>query len=204
MISTRFAVRLLLACLVTAVPAASQAAGKAQGGSIRIAYQPPKDPQHQAIYDGLRKERALERIRDGLSTLSLPKPLLLEIAGCDGDVNAAYDPDETAIRVCYEYLAYIQELAGKIPPDLAAKESLTPANYVVGPFLEVMLHELAHAIFDLRKVPISGPGGGCGGPGSHLRAPANGQRGSPPRDRQLGGDVRLGGARSRTQAQGLR
>ncbi|WP_406854247.1 DUF4344 domain-containing metallopeptidase [Alsobacter sp. KACC 23698] len=141
--------------VLAAAPTADAKPAPRKAG-IEIRYDPPKNPEHQGIYDTLRKAKALERIRDRLAGISLPRTLLLKTEGCDGDINAAYDPGESAIGICYEYLAYIQELAGKIPPDIAAKESLTPANYVVGPFLEVTLHELAHAIFDLRKVPVLG------------------------------------------------
>jgi Putative metallopeptidase len=124
-------------------------------GSIRIRYAPPKAAVHQSIYDALRQKRVLERVRDGLQGLHLPRPLTLNVEGCDGDINAAYDSSDTSLTICYEYLAYIQELARDIPP-AGVKEGLTPANYVVGPFLEVVLHEIAHAVFDLNKVPILG------------------------------------------------
>ncbi|WP_460448735.1 DUF4344 domain-containing metallopeptidase [Alsobacter sp. SYSU BS001988] len=144
-----------VALVLVAAPAADAKPAPRRAG-VEVRYDPPKNPEHQRIYDELRNKRVLERVRDRLAGISLPRPLLLKTEGCDGDINAAYDPDESAIGICYEYLAYIQELAGKIPPDVAAKESLTPANYVIGPFLEVTLHELAHAIFDLRKVPVLG------------------------------------------------
>ena len=70
-------------------------------------------------------------------------------------INASYEPSDTTLTICYEYLAYIQELGQEIPPAMV-KENLTPTNYIVGPFLEVLLHEMAHAIFDLKKVPILG------------------------------------------------
>jgi hypothetical protein len=135
---------------------AAHAKAAASRASIAIEYAPPTNPEHRALFEALKTAKVLERIRDKLGRLSLPRTLLLKTEGCDGDINAAYDADESEIGICYEYLAYIQELAGKIPPETAAKESLTPSNYVIGPFLEVTLHELAHAIFDMRKVPILG------------------------------------------------
>src|SRR6476620_937772 len=112
----------ICAVLVNVLPVASKT-------GIRIEYVPPSNPEHRAIYDALRKGRVLEQIQEKLSGLSLPRTVLLKTEGCNGDINAAYDPDEAAIEICYEYLAYIQELAGKIPPETAAKESLTPVNY---------------------------------------------------------------------------
>jgi hypothetical protein len=122
---------------------------------IRVVYVPPKNPVHEPVFRRLREGRALERVRDGLARLALSKSLTIRTEGCDGDVNAAYDAEDRSISICYEYLAYIQDLSKAIPPTAAA-EGLTPENYVIGPFLEVVLHELAHAIFDMKQVPILG------------------------------------------------
>jgi len=132
--------------------AAGQAAEHAM---VHVAYVPPKEQGHMAIYESLREKRALERIADQLASLQLPRRLTLKAEGCNGDINAWYDPDTTVVTICYEYLAYIQELARDLSPTAVA-EGLTPQNYVAGPFLEVVLHELAHAVFDLKKVPVLG------------------------------------------------
>lgn len=133
-------------------PCTGEAAGHA---SLHIAYVPPKDHAHDAIYRTLRDQRVLERVRDRLAGLQLPRPLTIKVEGCDGDINASYESSDTTLSICYEYLAYIHDLARDIPP-AATAEGLTPENYLAGPFLEVLLHELAHAIFDLKKVPILG------------------------------------------------
>jgi hypothetical protein len=122
---------------------------------IRIAYVQPQNTVHEPIYQTLRAGMVLERVRDGLGRFPLPHALTIKTEGCDGDVNAAYDPEERTISVCYEYLAYLQDLSRNIPP-AASSEGLTPENYVVGPFLEVVLHEYAHAVFDMKRVPILG------------------------------------------------
>ncbi|MGO4440733.1 DUF4344 domain-containing metallopeptidase [Rhizobium sp. RAF56] len=122
---------------------------------IRIAYVPPKNPEHTALYQELRDKKVLERVRDRLAGLRLPKQLTIKVEGCDGDVNASYDEDEKAVSICYEYLLYIQSLAHGLPP-AAVAEGLTPENSVTGLFLEVVLHELSHAIFNLKKVPVLG------------------------------------------------
>jgi len=149
------AVRLASASLAVTAAVLSSAPVAARQGSIRIEYVAPKDAAHQPIYSALREKHVLERVRDSLQGLRLPRPLTLKIEGCDGDINASYESSDTTLTVCYEYLAYIEELAQEISP-AGVKEGLTPANYIVGPFLEVVLHEMAHAIFDLKKVPILG------------------------------------------------
>jgi hypothetical protein len=110
---------------------------------------------HLPIYKTLLEKHVLERARDRLQGLRLPRTLTLKVEGCNGDINAAYEPADATLTICYEYLAYIQEFGQKIPPALLKKD-LTLANYVVDPFFEVLLHEMAHAIFDLKKVPILG------------------------------------------------
>ncbi|MCW2241235.1 DUF4344 domain-containing metallopeptidase [Azospirillum canadense] len=149
---------LALACLALACLALACSAGApalAREGGIRIVYAVPKDAAHEPLYRSLRDKRVLERIRDRLVGLRLPRVLTLTVKGCDGEVDASYEASDTTLTICYEYLAYIQDLGRSIPPAGVA-EGLTPANYIVGPFLEVVLHELAHAIFDLKKVPILG------------------------------------------------
>ncbi len=148
----RTLIAIITALWTVLLPNAGEAARQA---SISIAYVTPNEQAHEAIYQSLREKRALERIRDHLVNLQLPRQLTVRVEGCDGDVNASYDPDNTAVSICYEYLAYIQEVAHALPP-AAVAEGLTPENYIVGPFLEVVLHELAHAIFDLKKVPVLG------------------------------------------------
>ncbi|MBZ6075910.1 DUF4344 domain-containing metallopeptidase [Microvirga puerhi] len=127
----------------------------AERSSIQIIYVPPKEQAHEPIYRTLQDKQVLERVRASLADFIIPAKLTIKTEGCDGDINASYESSNKTVSICYEYLAYIQELAQDIPP-IAAAEGLTPANYVVGPFLEVVLHELAHAIFDLNKVPILG------------------------------------------------
>jgi hypothetical protein len=109
------------------------------------------DAAHQPLYDLLKQRRILERFRDFMSPLRLPKPLLLKVAGCDGDANAWYDGEEREVTVCYEYVAHIQRIA---PTETIG--GVTPENAVVGPFVEVFLHEVGHALFDLLRIPILG------------------------------------------------
>ena len=142
----------LLAALATGLMGGVAAARQ---GGVRIVYVAPKDPAHQAIHRALVDGRVLERIRDRIKGLRLPRVLTLTVKGCDGEVDAEYESSNATVTVCYEYLAYIQELGRNIPP-AGVEEGLTPENYVIGPFMEVFYHELAHAIFDLKKVPILG------------------------------------------------
>ena len=65
-------------------------------------------------------------------------------------VNAYYS--NGAVTICYEYIAWIHQVAQQ--GDASNEISLEDA--VVGPFVDVLLHEVAHAIFDLLKIPLFG------------------------------------------------
>jgi hypothetical protein len=88
---------------------------------FRAAYEAPKNPAHQALYEQLKAARSLESLREFLSFIRLPRVLTLKIAGCDGDDNAAYVPEDLTVTVCYEYL----EAVRKIAPTTATPESHT-------------------------------------------------------------------------------
>jgi hypothetical protein len=135
---------------LAAAPAQPQA-GKGKTGMFRGAYDPPKDPKHQAIYQQLKNERALERFGEALSAIRLPKPLVLKFASCDGTSNAWYEPADGTVTFCYEYVAEIQKgaagsMAAGIPTETAWQ----------GAVAFVLLHETGHALFDILKVPILG------------------------------------------------
>jgi hypothetical protein len=140
---------LVVGFAVWALPATAQAPAPSVGDQVRINYIPPKNPAHQPIYERLQKRRVLEDLRDFLSPLKLPQPLTIKMEGC-GVVNAYYSSG--AVTICYEYVAWLHQIAAKVT--LSNEISLEDA--VVGPFVDVLLHEVAHAIFDLLKIPLFG------------------------------------------------
>jgi hypothetical protein len=76
--------------------------------------------------------------------------LLLKLSGCDGESNAWYDED--VITLCYEFLADILKNAlEKTLPSV-----ITQDDAILGPFVDVVLHETGHAVFDQLKVPVLG------------------------------------------------
>jgi len=123
-----------------------------KSGQIKIAYIPPKNPEHQAIYELVQERRVLERMRDYLRPLRLPRRLLLKTEGCDGDANAWYEESDESVTACYEYLADILANA----PQETTPAGVTREDALVGPTIEVFLHEIGHAIFSMLKVPILG------------------------------------------------
>ena len=124
-------------------------------GSVQIKSDPRRicsaeNPAHQPIYEQLKQVRALERLQTLLSPFRLPHPLFLKVSGCDGVSNAWYD--EGFVTVCYEFLTDILKNAlEKTLPSV-----ITQDDAILGPFMDVFLHETGHAVFDQLKVPVLG------------------------------------------------
>jgi hypothetical protein len=135
-------------CGLAPITTPAIAAGKPD--RIRVEYVPPKDRAHQPIYEVIMKQRALEKVRQILSPLRLPRILRMKVEGCDGVSNAWYD--EGAVTVCYEYL---DELWRNMPEQQSAS-GMAPIDALIGPFMDVFLHEAGHAVFDLLQVPLFG------------------------------------------------
>ena len=117
---------------------------------IRIDYERPKNAAHQPLYEEIKEARALERMQRLLSPLRLPRPLLLKTVGCDGESNAWYE--EGVVTVCYEFLDDVLKNA----PDRTLPIGLTREDAILGPIVDVFLHETGHAVFELLKVPVFG------------------------------------------------
>jgi hypothetical protein len=135
---------------VWAAPAAAQKSVNLRTDRIQFSYVPPKNAAHEAIYRLLKERQVLERFKEFLSPLRLPRVLVLRTEGCDGEVNAWYEDD--AITVCYEYLDDILRNA----PQETTPAGVTRLDAIVGPTLETFLHEIGHAFFDYHGVPILG------------------------------------------------
>jgi putative metallopeptidase DUF4344 len=119
---------------------------------IDISYAVPQNPAHQQIYELLKERRVLERFQAYLSALRLPTTLILKSDGCDGESNAWYEESDHTVTVCYEYLDDVLKNA----PETTTPAGVTRQDAIVGPAVEVFLHEVGHAIFNLLKVPILG------------------------------------------------
>jgi hypothetical protein len=126
------------------------ASAKLRSDRIQISYVAPKNPAHEPVFRLLKERRVLERFKEFLSPLRLPRGLRLKTEGCDGVSNAWYEDD--AITVCYEYIDDILQNA----PKETTPAGVTRADAIVGPTLEVFLHEVGHAVFDYLSVPILG------------------------------------------------
>ena len=130
-------------------PARAQGAPAPANGQIEIAYIEPTNPVHRPMYERLKQRQVLEQLRQFLAPLKLPRRLKVQMRGCRGSVNAWYSNGE--VTICYEYVAWIESLAPK-----EDTPEVTRADAVAGPFIQVVLHEVAHAVFDILQIPLFG------------------------------------------------
>jgi hypothetical protein len=118
---------------------------------ISIAYDPPKNPQHQKVYELVKQRRVLEILQELLSPFRLPVDLDISTVGCDGVANAYFNRKgtERTIRMCYEFLQVMME---ELPPEEGAVRN----DALIGQLYLVLLHEAGHAIYDIFEVPVLG------------------------------------------------
>ena len=144
------ALLILIGTSLNSEPVAAKQSFILRADRIQISYVPPKNSAHETIFQLLKERRTLEKFKGLLSALRLPRALLLKVEGCDGESNAWYGDD--AVTVCYEYLEDFLRNA----PKETTPAGVTRTDAIMGPTLEVFLHEVAHAVFDYLSVPILG------------------------------------------------
>ena len=140
----------LLAAVLTATAHIAVEDRQGQTDQVRISYVPPDDPMHQQVYELLKQRKSLENLAEFLSPYQLQWPLNLTLTGCDGEADAMYSDD--TITICYEY---IEELRQYMPAK-TTPAGIEPIDTLVGPFMDTVLHEFAHALFDYLDVPVLG------------------------------------------------
>ncbi len=134
-------------------PPAQTAAPKdmLENSKIVISYDPVTNYLYQGVADRLKARHVLEELRRFLAPLRLPTTLSIKTAQC-GATNSWYEPHGGGVFICYEFVAWMERLA----PTHNLPGGVTPEDAIVGPFVQVVFHELGHAVFDLLQVPIMG------------------------------------------------
>ncbi len=81
----------------------------------------------------------------------LPRTLQFKLAGCDGDANAAYEDG------VYHHLLRIhrRDLEKRSRANHGRRHRLE-IDALVGPIFDTCLHEFAHALFEMLKIPVFG------------------------------------------------
>jgi hypothetical protein len=119
--------------------------------NVTITYDPPTNPLYQDVYNDLKGRHVLEELQHFLAFLQLPKELSVKLTEC-GESNSWYDPHAEGVLLCYEIVDWIKRVA----PSQPQVGNLTREDAIIGPFVQVVLHELGHAMFDFLQVPIAG------------------------------------------------
>jgi len=117
---------------------------------VIVKYVIPTKPAHQQIYKLLKERHTLEHLQEFLSPFRLRWPLYISLAECDGEADAIYG--DGTITICYEY---IEELRQNMPAE-TTPAGIEPLDTAIGPFMDTVLHEFAHALFDYIYPPILG------------------------------------------------
>jgi hypothetical protein len=151
------AVRTLLLLLGTGLLSIGSAPGPApeappSANQIAIEYGPAEDAGHVALRQVLQEHKILEQFRDFLGMLVLPRQLTLKFESCDGEADAWYEATLYQVTICYEYIEELRKTA----PKQTTEDGVTPEDAVIGPVMEVVLHETAHAVFHILELPILG------------------------------------------------
>src|SRR5690348_15861833 len=97
-----FAFLLVFAIVSTFAAVVARESTAPQTDRVEIEYVTPKNAAHEPIYQLMRERKVLERFKEYLSPLRLPRILLLKLEGCDGEINSWYTDD--AVTVCPEHL----------------------------------------------------------------------------------------------------
>jgi hypothetical protein len=112
-------------------------------------YIEPTNPEHRPIYERLKQARLLEQLQIYLAPLRLPQRVNLKVQGCNGWANATFWGDD--IIVCYEYFQFVMKFA---PTE--RRHGLTPRDALIGPTVDVFLHEVGHAVLQILEIPFFG------------------------------------------------
>jgi hypothetical protein len=144
---------LALACaaLVQVAATAQTAHAEAKTDRIRIEYVSPRTGATREIYNELKELKFLEKVQEFLAPVRLPRMLLFKTRDCR-EANAWYDDVKNEVVICYQYVEEVMTLA---PRDKTA-EGVTRRDAIEGPIVDTVLHEFAHAIFDMLKLPVLG------------------------------------------------
>jgi hypothetical protein len=145
---------IVFAALSTAALAFSAAAqpatqAAAPQSNIKIAYEAPTNAKLTPIYDRLKQRRVLEELQAFMAPMRLPRELTIRIAQC-GSQNLPYKPQGPA-TVCYELIDQIERFAATHTRDANLQQIV-----ITGGFVQALLHETAHSLFDILQVPVWG------------------------------------------------
>jgi hypothetical protein len=146
----RIPIILLIAAVLSPPGSADAAPAKgARAGRVDIRYVAPTLADLEPVHKFLKEHEALELARELLSPLRLPRRLLIKTETC-GTSDAWYE--KGVITICYEFLDDFWKNAATETTPIG----LAPIDTVIGPFIDLVLHEAGHAVFEMLRIPVFG------------------------------------------------
>src|SRR5579859_1640382 len=129
---------------------ATASGSSAPGPGSRVAIQYEASAKFPEVAATLKQHKVLEELQQFLSPLRLPKELKIVARDC-GAQTVPYESGGP-VTICYDAINQIGNEAEKIYPQDEFSRNLV----ITGATIEVVLHETAHAVFDLLQVPVWG------------------------------------------------
>jgi hypothetical protein len=124
-------------------------------------YRATKSTAYATVRERLIKARLLERLRDFLQPVRLPRSIGVLTDECEDGASAFYNIGNRTITVCYQFIARIENVADKVVTASRVDPKRYPYPVTRDEFLwgligAVLLHESGHALFDVLDVPVFG------------------------------------------------
>ncbi|WOD38378.1 DUF4344 domain-containing metallopeptidase [Nodosilinea sp. E11] len=129
--------------------------GDAQGGDwlatddgdFVLEYLEPENADHQPVYEALVESEFYDGVVATLNEqFALPQDIAIAFQDC-GEVNAFYSPDDVAIAMCYELIAYYADM-------FYDEDEADYTQTVINAAYFTFFHELGHALVDQLELPI--------------------------------------------------
>jgi hypothetical protein len=133
------------------VDAAAQTPPVLDNKMIEIEYVEPNKSYLRVIHERYKQRQILENLKQFLSPLQLPVKLRITALQCD-QTNSWWAGRKQGLWLCYEWADYGERLA----PMETTPDGMTREDAVLGAFLQVVFHELGHAMFDIFDIPVFG------------------------------------------------
>ena len=129
----------------------SDTSKKPDKGDFLVEHETVTTPRYVEIDKQVKGEKLLEKAAAQLNAApALPEDITLRTKDCK-EINAYYDPNESAITMCYELMEhfYASFRSSGVSEGDSYKQMFDAVRFV-------FLHEIAHALIDKYKLPIIG------------------------------------------------
>jgi hypothetical protein len=155
--------------LVLGQPAAAQYPPELTNDMIDVEYNEPTSEKYRPLYQRLKERKLLEQLAAFLSPLKLQGGLILSLE--EGDPRACAGPNSYydragTLHFCYSWFHFVEtEVAKDYPREpnepfsvssLGLIPGFTRAEVIIGGAVDVMIHEMGHALFDINEIPLFG------------------------------------------------